>query len=128
MKKKILLLCVLCLPIWSARLPKTFAAETQVNGNRERRALLAYLNVRPGTEAQFLEAAKEVIVESRREPGTLVYNLHQSVNEPQKFLFYELYRSHEDLESHRKSQHVVNFLNRVKPILKPGGFFLVEYR
>jgi quinol monooxygenase YgiN len=100
------------------------------NGDNSPRALLAYLNVQPGTERQFLQAAKDVIVKSRLEPGAIIYNLHQSVTHPTQFVFYELYRSDADLQSHRNSKHVIDFLKNVDPILIEGKnrFVLVEYR
>lgn len=99
---------------------------TQIDG--QPRALLAYLNVQPGTEGQFLEAAKDVIEKSRQEPGTIIYNLHQSITNPTQFVFYELYKSDADLQTHKRSAHVVGFLKNVKAILIPNGFALVEYR
>ena len=83
--------------------------------------------MQPGTEAQFLAAADHVIAESRREPGNLLYNLQRSVTDPQQFVFYELFKSDADLEFHKKSKHVVNFLEQVKSILLPGQFTLVKY-
>lgn len=92
------------------------------------RALLAYLDVQPGNERQFLEAARDVIIKSRQESGVIIYNFHRSVTNPSQFVIYELFRSEEDLQSHRNSPHVVGFLNTVRPILVPNGFRLVEYR
>ena len=94
----------------------------------EQRSLLAYLRVKEGSQEIFLEAAKDVIRESRQEAGNIIYNLHQSVNDPQQFVFYELFRSHEDLMFHRKAKHVISFLNKIKPILVKDGFTLTEFR
>jgi len=93
----------------------------------DQRALFAYLKVKAGTESQFVAAAKEVIELSRKEPGNLVYILHQSQKDPQQFLFYELFKSDADLQAHRKADHVVRFLKSVSPIVLPGQFILDEY-
>jgi len=92
------------------------------------RALLAYLNIQPGAKQPFLEAAKDVILKSRQEPGVIIYNFHQSLENPSQFVIYELFKSEADLQFHRNSPHVVGFLKTVNPMLVPNGFRLVEYR
>lgn len=94
----------------------------------QERALLAYLKVKPGTEEQFKAAAEDVIRESRREPGLIIYNLHQSSNEPQQFVFYELFQTQRDLNYHRNAPHVKAFLKKVEQILIPGQFILTEFQ
>ena len=91
------------------------------------RALLAYLKVKTGTEQQFLGAARDVIAKTRQEAGNITYTLHRSVADPQQFVFYELFRTEKDLQDHKSSTHVTDFLNRVNPILVQGGFVLQEY-
>lgn len=91
-------------------------------------ALLAYMRVQPGTQQQFLDAAQNVIAESRKEPGNLVYNLHQSKKNPQEFVLYEMFRTKDDLTLHKNSSYVKDFLNKVQPILIPdNGFVLDQY-
>lgn len=101
----------------------TFASAPQ----KEQKALLAYLSVKPGSETRFLEAANPVIEKSRQEPGNLLYILPQSETEPQQFVFYELFRNNDALEAHRKSAHVMEFLKTVEPMLVPAGFVLKKY-
>ena len=117
---KLLMLSFLALVFAS---PASYAGDA----SDSRRALLAYLKVQPGTEARFLEAAKNVLIESRKEPGNLIYILQRSVTDPQQFVFYELFKTDADLELHRRSQHVVSFLNHINPILVPGQFNLFKY-
>lgn len=62
--------------------------------SRGERALIAYLKVIPGAEAEFLKAAQDVIRKSRQEPGCLVYTLHQSVTDPTQLVFYEVFKTH----------------------------------
>ena len=105
-----------------------FGAQAQAaTHSNEKRTLFAYLKVRPGTEAQFLKAAKNVIQESRKEPGNLVYILQESINDPTQFIIYELFKSDAALELHRKAKHTVRFLKEVDSILIPGQFVLEKY-
>ena len=55
-----------------------------------------------------------------------MYNLQASISDPQQFVIYELFRSDEALEWHRKAKHVLDFLSEVQPILIPGQFTLVK--
>ncbi len=50
------------------------------------RALIAYMRVQPGTEQTFLKEAEAVVEVSRKESGNLIYELHQSVTNPQQFV------------------------------------------
>lgn len=97
------------------------------DGPREERALIAYMKVQPGTENQFLKSAENVIAESRRESGNLIYVLHQSVTNPQQFVFYELFKTNADMQYHRNARHVKDFLRETKPIVVENGFVLEEY-
>ena len=109
--------------LWLVSANHAVAAE----GVNPERALLAYMKVLPNTQSQFLNAAKNVIIESRKEAGNITYILQQSVDDPEQFVFYELYKTDADLELHRNSKHVVDFLNEVNPIVVPGQFILVKY-
>ncbi|MFZ4628932.1 MAG: putative quinol monooxygenase, partial [Blastocatellia bacterium] len=44
-------------------------------------SVIAYLEVRPGSEAEFLRAAEDVIAATRQEEACLNYDLHQSSTE-----------------------------------------------
>ena len=103
------------------------AAATTKADIQDERALFAYLKVQPGTEQQFLDATADVIEQSRKESGCLIYILHESEQDPTQFLIYELFKSDADLQAHRKAQYVVDFLSTVNPILVPGGFVLNEF-
>ena len=106
----------------------TIATTTAIASEKSKeRALFANLKVQPGTETQFAEAAKKVITESRKEPGNLEYILQRSVSDPQQFVFYELFKSDGDLELHKRSKHVLAFLEQIKSILLPGQFTLIKY-
>ena len=100
------------------------AAEASTVKNQER-ALIAYMKVVPGTEKQFLKAAEDVIRDSRQEPGNITYQLHQSVTNPQQFVFYELFETNSDLQYHRNAKHTKAFLQQTKPITVQ--FILEEY-
>ena len=58
--------------------------------------VIAKLKVRPGKEAEFERAAREMVAHVKAaEPGTLTYVLHRSAADPTVFAFYEVYAGDE---------------------------------
>ena len=48
----------------------------------------------------------------KAEPGCLVYRLHRSTNDPDLFLFYEMYVDDAAFEAHRKAPHLAAYRQR----------------
>lgn len=59
----------------------------------------------PGKEAEVAEIFRELEMASRREPGCLMYIVHQHRTDPTRFFIYEQYRDDAALEAHRQSPH-----------------------
>ena len=55
---------------------------------------------------------EQAAVVRREEPGCLVYRPHRATNDPDLFLFYELYESDAALELHRKAPHLAAYRER----------------
>ncbi len=51
--------------------------------------VVATLTVKPETRAEFIAAATACIKETRKEPGNIAYDLHESVTDPAKMVFVE---------------------------------------
>jgi quinol monooxygenase YgiN len=68
--------------------------------------LTAIVKAKPGQE----EAVKKVLVAlvepTRKEPGCLCYNLHQSKSDKTQFMFYEQWASKEALDTHSDTPHL----------------------
>ncbi len=56
--------------------------------------------------------AEQVAVVRRAEPGCLAYRLHRSTNDPDLFLFYEMYADDAAFEIHRKAPHLAAYRAR----------------
>jgi quinol monooxygenase YgiN len=79
--------------------------------------VVATLTVKPETRAEFIAAATACIKETRKEPGNIAYDLHESVTDPAKMVFVEQWenaealvpqsrrRTHEDLRPCRREMH-----------------------
>lgn len=71
--------------------------------------IVATLTIKPEMRAELIEAAKDCIAATRKEPGNLAYDLHESVTDPASMVFVERWDSAEALEPHRKADHMKAF-------------------
>ena len=56
--------------------------------------------IKPESREAFLAAAREVIAQTRREPGSLSYSCYEDIAEPNVFIFYEEWRAQADIDAH----------------------------
>lgn len=52
----------------------------------------------------------KLIEPTKKEEGCLKYTLHQDINNPNIFMFYEIWENKELLEKHLKNEHLVNYM------------------
>jgi quinol monooxygenase YgiN len=75
--------------------------------------VVATFQARPGKETDLRAALIRLLAPTRKEAGCVSYDVHQSADDPAKFLFYENWRSKEDLDAHMKSPHLQKLVPRV---------------
>jgi quinol monooxygenase YgiN len=79
--------------------------------------LVVEFTVRAGTEDQCRELVRLMEENTRQEPGCRQYVGHQSLEEPRRFLFYEVYDDDAALQKHRGApyfrQYVTEGLDRL---------------
>ena len=71
--------------------------------------VVATLTIKPETRAEFIAAATACIKETRKEPGNIAYDLHESVTDPSKMVFVEQWENAEALVPHRGAEHMKTF-------------------
>jgi len=71
--------------------------------------VVATLTIKPETRAEFIAAATACIKETRKEPGNIAYDLHESVTDPSKMVFVEQWENAEALVPHRTQEHMKTF-------------------
>ncbi|HZD31338.1 MAG TPA: putative quinol monooxygenase [Candidatus Angelobacter sp.] len=59
----------------------------------------------PGKEAEVAAIFRKLQQASRREPGCLMYVVHQHRTDPRRFFIYEQYADDDALDAHRQSSH-----------------------
>jgi len=71
--------------------------------------VVATLTIKPETRAEFIAAATACINETRKEPGNIAYDLHESVTDHSKMVFVEQWENAEALVPHRGAEHMKTF-------------------
>jgi quinol monooxygenase YgiN len=68
--------------------------------------VIARLHAKPGQGARLRQELQRLVAPTRAEPGCILYELHESQTAPGLFLFYEVWKSQEDLEAHFETPHI----------------------
>ena len=71
--------------------------------------VVATLTVKPETRAEFIAAATACIKETRKEPGNIAYDLHESVTDPHQDGVRRAMENADALVPHRAADHMKTF-------------------
>jgi quinol monooxygenase YgiN len=77
--------------------------------NKEQVTVIAYIEIKPGTEDAFKTELRKAIAATRAEAACINYDFHQSVDQPTRFVAYENWASRAGLDQHAKSAHIQTF-------------------
>lgn len=83
--------------------------------------LTAIVKAKPGQEQAVKEALMSMVQPTRKEPGCLCYNLHQSKSDPTQFMFYEQWASKKALDAHGETPHMKALGGKLKDKTDKGG-------
>ncbi|MDR1601921.1 MAG: antibiotic biosynthesis monooxygenase, partial [Tannerella sp.] len=62
-----------------------------------------------------LEKMFQIVVdETRSEAGNILYELHQDINNPLKYIILETWQSQEAIDRHNESAHFKAFVNAIE--------------
>jgi quinol monooxygenase YgiN len=93
----------------------------------EKVTVLALVKAKEGMEETVREELLSLVNPTRSEPGCMNYDLHQATEDKTLFMFYENWKSMEDLEKHRKTAHLRTFREKAGGLLeKPIEVTLFE--
>lgn len=79
--------------------------------------VVARFKAKEVSEQKLRNVLLTLIEPSRLDEGRIKYDLHQGINDPTRFIFYEIWESKELLDRHAASSHVQNNIARVKDLL-----------
>ena len=71
--------------------------------------VVATLTIKPETRAELIAAAIACIKETRKEPGNIAYDMHESVTDPARMVFVEQWENVEAMGPHGKADHMRAF-------------------
>ena len=101
---------------------------TPTDDRRDLLTVIAYMRAAPGRRDE-LRAALEALVEpTSREKGYVNYDLHQSIEDPDRFFFYENWESGSDLDAHLVAPHLRDFAARIPELLDDSGLSVNRVR
>jgi quinol monooxygenase YgiN len=61
---------------------------------------------------EYLILTREVVTETRKEKGCIMYTLHEDINDPSIISTIEEWENEEAINLHNKSEHVVKMVPR----------------
>jgi autoinducer 2-degrading protein len=76
-----------------------------------------HLHVKPEHRAEFIEASLENARNTIREPGNLRFDVLQQADDPDRFVYYEVYRDEAAAKSHKATAHYAHWSETVPPWL-----------
>ena len=79
---------------------------------------LAYIHAKTGKTEALGKALQELTGPSRADPACLVYELHRSVDDPDLWFLYEIWRSKEAQKAHLGLPFMKNFLMTSKDLVE----------
>ena len=99
---------------------------TPTDDRRDLLTVVGYMHAAPGRTDE-LRAALEALVEpTTQDAGLVNYDLHQSVEDPSTFVFYENWESGEALDAHLGTPHLVDFADRTGELLDERGLTIMR--
>ncbi|WP_181792801.1 putative quinol monooxygenase [Streptomyces sp. WELS2] len=73
-------------------------------------AVLGFASARPEKSAELQDALLALADRARREPGCIDYRVHRASDDKDMLVFYEVWRSQEDLDVHLALPYVADFM------------------
>jgi autoinducer 2-degrading protein len=58
---------------------------------------------------QFVEATLDNARNTRKEPGNVRFDVSRGVDDPARFLLYEVYRTPDDFKAHQQTEHYLRW-------------------
>jgi quinol monooxygenase YgiN len=101
---------------------------TPTDDRRDLLTVIAHMRAAPGKRDE-LRAALEALVEpTSKEQGCVNYDLHQGIEDPDRFFFYENWESDADLDAHLDAPHLRDFAARIPELLDDEGLSVNRVR
>ncbi len=90
--------------------------------------VIAHMRAKPGKEQDLRNALEPLIEPTSQEEGYVNYDLHQGIEDPDRFFFYENWESDTDLDAHLDAPHLRDFAARIPELLDDSGLSVNRVR
>ncbi|MGY1679135.1 putative quinol monooxygenase [Geodermatophilus sp. SYSU D01176] len=90
--------------------------------------VIAHMRAKPGKEGQLRKALEALVEPTSKEAGYVNYDLHESVEDPGLFFFYENWESAAHLDAHLQTPHLVEFADAMGNLLDEQGLTITRLR
>jgi quinol monooxygenase YgiN len=101
---------------------------TPTDDRRDLLTVIAYMRAAPGKRDELRAALEALIEPTSREKGYVNYDLHQGIEDPDRFFFYENWESGTDLDAHLDAPHLRDFAARIPELLDDSGLSVNRVR
>ena len=101
---------------------------TPTDENRDLLTVVAYMRAGEGRTEELRSALEALVEPTSREVGYINYDLHQGVEDPRFFTFYENWVSGEHLDAHLAAPHLVDFAGKMGDLLDENGLTVNRVR
>ncbi len=101
---------------------------TPTDDRRDLLTVIAHMRAKPGKEDELRSALQALVEPTTKEKGYVNYDMHEAVNEPGLFYFYENWESEADLDAHLAAPHLVEFAGRLDELLDDNGLTITRLR
>ena len=100
---------------------------TPTDDRRDLLTVIAHMRAKPGREQDLRDALTALVEPTSKEAGYVNYDLHQAVEDPAVFFFYENWESPEALDAHLAAPHLEQFVGVMDDLLD-GGLHITRLR
>ncbi len=101
---------------------------TSTDDRRDLLTVIAYMRAAAGKRDELRQALEALIEPTSKEKGYINYDLHQGLEDPDMFLFYENWGSGADLDAHLAAPHLKEFAARIPELLDEQGLTVNRVR
>lgn len=80
--------------------------------------IMSVLTSKPGMKDNLNKVLQQMVAPSRKEEGCITYDLHQSLDDPGTFTFYEVWESDKAIQAHIVSEHYKAYKEHVDELVE----------
>jgi quinol monooxygenase YgiN len=101
---------------------------TPTDDRRDLLTVIAYMRAAAGKRDELRQALEALVEPTRQEKGYINYDMHQGLQDPDMFFFYENWESEADLDAHLAAPHLTAFAGRIPELLDEQGLTVNRVR